>query len=493
MVYAHGTCRPTKHQHVHGMLPRPGKTCQDPTSGPVQLCHGRNGDLRPRDSGLDECTSPPQSAHRSSICARCFAPLLHRLRKRSGRRDASQIVLAPFRSVNGRDSFVSRDRTPLASRARDRKLPRFGQDESHGEDETCAPLGADAVSVEGVVQLSPHIRTLQTAAEQAKPRRIGPNGVQHGPGERPEIRSGPWRPGGGAGGASRAALARAGAGGAGVGLLRRLGLASKFAVEFGATPVSSAVGMTTNGLEQRTGLPLSAFRPSPATGRMYLLGGVGLSVVEVLLARQLGISPQPLFLLTALVLGIDQVLLGGAVFETLLSSVRPEIKNRVVYHEAGHLLLAYLLGCPVQSVTLSAIETLQRTSIGVLAPGTAFFDAELNRSAQTGIISRDTLDRYSIVVMGGIAAEAMVFGAAEGGRDDERTLIEFLQRNVASNTGGFGMDQVAEQARWSAVNAIELLRKHRDMYDRLVAILEKNRGESIGACILEMEGHPVTS
>jgi len=275
--------------------------------------------------------------------------------------------------------------------------------------------------------------------------------------------------------------------------LRRLGLASKFAVEFGATPVSSAVGMTTNGLEQRTGLPLSAFRPSPATGRMYLLGGVGLSVVEVLLARQLGISPQPLFLLTALVLGIDQVLLGGAVFETLLSSVRPEIKNRVVYHEAGHLLLAYLLGCPVQSVTLSAIETLQRTSIGVLAPGTAFFDAELNRSAQTGIISRDTLDRYSIVVMGGIAAEAMVFGAAEGGRDDERTLIEFLQRNVASNTGGFGMDQVAEQARWSAVNAIELLRKHRDMYDRLVAILEKNRGESIGACILEMEGHPVTS
>uniref|UniRef100_A0A7S1XQK1 Uncharacterized protein n=1 Tax=Phaeomonas parva TaxID=124430 RepID=A0A7S1XQK1_9STRA len=149
------------------------------------------------------------------------------------------------------------------------------------------------------------------------------------------------------------------------------------------------------------------------------------------------------------------------------------------------------MGNPIQSVALSGIEALQRTTSVLRAmPGTAFFDAGLNQATKTGVIGKGTVQRYNIIVMGGIAAEAMVFGDAEGGREDERTLVEFLLLQVAPHRRRrfLTREEIAGEARWSAANAIALLRKHRRMYDRLVAKLKKDRGRSLGDCILAMEG-----
>ena len=253
-----------------------------------------------------------------------------------------------------------------------------------------------------------------------------------------------------------------------------------------------------------------------------MLGSL-VSVGEILLSRALGLeSPQPLFLATVGLLLIEQVALKGAFSEKLLTTLRPSYAERVVRHEAGHVLVAYLLGCPVQGCVLSAWEASGFGAGGSGAAGlngaagTAFFDPELNArptserdkkkkkenntcderaetrrrvifrfsqaAARRGLVARSVIDRYCIVVMGGIAAEAMHYGAAEGGRDDENALVEFLQKTV-----DFPAEKVLEQARWAVLNAVLLLQDHREDYERLVLSLQKTRAVSIGTCVVAIE------
>ena len=82
--------------------------------------------------------------------------------------------------------------------------------------------------------------------------------------------------------------------------------------------------------------------------------------------------------------------------------------------------------------------------------------------------------------MGGIAAEAVSYGSAEGGKDDETALISFLQDTV-----GFTGD-VLMQARMSALNGVILLRRHRAESERL-KVLERDRATSIGAAVLSID------
>jgi len=51
---------------------------------------------------------------------------------------------------------------------------------------------------------------------------------------------------------------------------------------------------------------------------------------------------------------VHSTLLSGAVFESATRLLFPKYKQKVIQHEAGHFLLAYLLGCPIQGFFLSA-------------------------------------------------------------------------------------------------------------------------------------------
>ena len=113
-----------------------------------------------------------------------------------------------------------------------------------------------------------------------------------------------------------------------------------------------------------------------------------------------------------------------------------------------------------------------------------FFDPELGESMEKGSLARSVIDRYGVVVMGGIAAEAERTQQAEGGRSDEAALINLL----SSLDGGRTWDiaRIQSQARWAASQALLLLREHRAALDALCAALEA--GASVGECILAIEG-----
>ncbi len=172
-------------------------------------------------------------------------------------------------------------------------------------------------------------------------------------------------------------------------------------------------------------------------------------------------------------------------------------------------MCAYLLGCPVEGCVLSAWAALQDARFGLrrnsVSAGTSFYDPILSQQihnhisdrsnnnsnnmpmalAATGKVTKSSVNRYSIIVMAGIAAEAMQYGQADGGASDEMALIGFLsQLNRGSNPVWNDMS-IRNQARWGALQAILMLRHYQPCYDALVQVLE--RGGSLGECVYAIE------
>ena len=102
-------------------------------------------------------------------------------------------------------------------------------------------------------------------------------------------------------------------------------------------------------------------------------------------------------------------------------------------------------------------------------------------------LSRSSIDRYSVIVMGGIAAEAINFGRADGGAGDEMALVRFLSSINPRGGGAVAWDaeRIKNQARWGALQAVLLLRTYKASYDALVDALE--RGGNLGECIYAIE------
>lgn len=156
------------------------------------------------------------------------------------------------------------------------------------------------------------------------------------------------------------------------------------------------------------------------------------------------------------------------------------------------ILLAYLIGCPVEGCVLSSWGALQDARFGgkrtTVSAGTSFFDPDLSDEINgRKPLTRASIDRYSVIVMGGIAAEALNFGRADGGYGDELALVTFIT-NLNPKGGGaqtWNIGSIKNQARWGALQAILLLTEYKPCYDALVDALE--RGGDLGECILAIE------
>ena len=229
-----------------------------------------------------------------------------------------------------------------------------------------------------------------------------------------------------------------------------------------------------------TGMSIASLTPMQRT-TYWRLAGVGLCLLEYALGKSIGVDPLLTFIpATFTIFSIDQTFYRGAAFETVYQKIFPEYKKKIIYHEAGHFLLAYLLGIPVRGCVTNAWDARKYPDIKGQA-GTIFYDPKLADELQNQKITRSSLDRMSVVIMAGIAAEAIRFGKAEGGAVDEQSLVGFL----TSIQPPWNILRIQGQARWAAMQAILLIKEHEKSYDALCVALEK--GESVGDAILAIE------
>ncbi|EYU27567.1 hypothetical protein ABFS82_13G145700 [Erythranthe guttata] len=231
-------------------------------------------------------------------------------------------------------------------------------------------------------------------------------------------------------------------------------------------------------LKSSTGLEVSKLSPKKwgvsGNSSLVLIGLLG--GVSVLLNQGIDIRPN-----LAAVLGLsmlDAIFLGGTCL-ALISSYWPPYKRRILVHEAGHLLVAYLMGCPIRGVILDPIVAMQMGIQG--QAGTQFWDEKLQNELAEGRVSGTAFDRYCMVLFAGIAAEALVYGEAEGGENDEnlfRSISVLLEPPLS-------VAQMSNQARWSVLQSYNLLKWQKHAHRAAVKALEN--GGSLSVVVRRIE------
>ena len=156
---------------------------------------------------------------------------------------------------------------------------------------------------------------------------------------------------------------------------------------------------------------------------------------------------------------------GGTIVLDLVARFSPEYKERILHHEAGHFLVAHLLGITVNDYTLSAWEAWKKGQSG--QGGITLEDGELTAQIENGQITAQMLDRYCTIWMAGIAAETLVFNSAEGGSDDKSKLIEIL-RVIGFSEAGYQQKQ-----RFHFLQSKTLIQENWDSYQALVAAMRE--------------------
>ncbi|KAI8475990.1 MAG: hypothetical protein J3K34DRAFT_4351 [Monoraphidium minutum] len=179
----------------------------------------------------------------------------------------------------------------------------------------------------------------------------------------------------------------------------------------------------------------------------------------------------------------DQVANGGGgealVVDTLGRLLDPKYGKRVALHEAGHLLIAYLLGVMPKAYTLSSLDAFMRYRALNIQAGTTFCDTAFEAEVSSGRLSGGTLDKYTCVALAGVVTEYLRFGQAEGGVGDVAQLDQLMRAL------GFTQKKADGQVRWAVLNVASILRRHAALHDALAAAM--GSGESVGSCVALIE------
>ena len=156
---------------------------------------------------------------------------------------------------------------------------------------------------------------------------------------------------------------------------------------------------------------------------------------------------------------------GGTIVLDLVARFSPEYKERILHHEAGHFLVAHLLGITVNDYTLSAWEAWKQGQPG--QGGITLEDGELTAQIEKGKITAQMLDRYCTIWMAGIAAETLVFKSSEGGNDDKSKLTEVLR------VSGFSEAGYQQKQRFHLLQAKTLIQENWETYQALVVAMRE--------------------
>jgi hypothetical protein len=201
---------------------------------------------------------------------------------------------------------------------------------------------------------------------------------------------------------------------------------------------------------------------------------IGIFVISLfsMLAPILHISPLvpvviTLFLMA--ILSIDTGLLqnrGVSIFLEFIAS--KEHRQRVIHHEAGHFLIAYLLDIPVLDYSLSTLEAWRK---GQRGSGGVILNLEQLKSKEAPVT---IFEKLYTIWMAGIAAEQIVYQEAQGGQDDREQLYALLQKK-GDNKNSYRLKE-----RTAILQAKDLLKKNSLAYDTIVTLMEQ--GSTIEQC-----------
>ncbi|KAK8452786.1 hypothetical protein SEVIR_5G175400v4 [Setaria viridis] len=180
-----------------------------------------------------------------------------------------------------------------------------------------------------------------------------------------------------------------------------------------------------------------------------------------------------------------QVYFGGGVRNLILDTIghylSQKYHNRVIQHEAGHFLIAYLLGVLPKGYTITSLDTLIKQGLLNVQAGTAFVDYEFLEEINTGKLSATMLNKFSCIALAGIATEYLLYGVAEGGLADINKLDGLLK------SLGFTQKKADSQVRWAVLNTVLMLRRHEKARSQLAEAMSS--GKSVGTCIEVIEGN----
>ncbi|CAH9145227.1 unnamed protein product [Cuscuta epithymum] len=163
-------------------------------------------------------------------------------------------------------------------------------------------------------------------------------------------------------------------------------------------------------------------------------------------------------------------------------------------HEAGHFLIAYLLGVLPKGYTLTSLEAFKKEGSLNVQAGTAFVDFEFIEEVNKGQVSATMLNRFSCIALAGVATEYLLFGCAEGGLADINQGCEWLikknppvtlQLDMLLRSLGFTQKKTDSQVRWAVLNTIIILRRHDNALAKLAEVMSE--GRSVGSCIDTIE------
>ncbi|XP_059648588.1 uncharacterized protein LOC132294670 isoform X1 [Cornus florida] len=176
---------------------------------------------------------------------------------------------------------------------------------------------------------------------------------------------------------------------------------------------------------------------------------------------------------------LDSVSFNGGVSNLVLDTIghtfSQKYHNRVIQHEAGHFLIAYLLGILPKGYTLSSLEALKKEGSLNVQAGTAFVDLEFVEEVTAGKVSSTMLNRFSCIALAGVATEYLLYGYSEGGLSDINKLDMLLQ------SLGFTQKKADSQVRWAVLNTILILRRHEGARAKLAEAMSQEK--SVGFCI----------
>ncbi|BAQ64967.1 ATP-dependent Zn protease [Geminocystis sp. NIES-3709] len=211
----------------------------------------------------------------------------------------------------------------------------------------------------------------------------------------------------------------------------------------------------------------------------------GLNILAItIFTITLSVLLGPLFNLSPYIpAGVTFLLLGLVTFDTLswknqgvnlLLNIfaSQEQKQRIIYHEAGHFLTAYLYQIPITGYNLSPWEAIKNSSVGL---GGVIFDTNFLKEKYQDVKEFNrSIERFGVVLMAGIAGEQFIYNNSQGGEDDVQQFQK-IYSNLTLTSSNFQIKK-----RLAILQATTIIKENKESYLALVEAMKQRK--SITEC-----------